>query len=179
MTTAMERTLRPHMLIGFAAAAGAAAMMSAAAAPTAHADDFTDVINAIEGDFASGQTYFGDAASDFSSNEDVAGLAYLFSGLNEDALGAPVSLIGGTAELLDNETVTGVVGLEINPPTDFADGLTNAEDLYQVGQEFFNAGATLISSGEYGGGLLDELFGADVSSVLPLEEILLGSVASF
>jgi hypothetical protein len=41
-------------LIGVAAAAGAfgaAAMMSAATAPTARADDFTDVINAVDGDY--------------------------------------------------------------------------------------------------------------------------------
>jgi hypothetical protein len=175
----MERTLRPHMLIGLVAAAGAAAVMSAATAPTARADDFTDVINAIEDDLSAGQIYFGDAASDFSSNQDVDGLAYLFSGLNEDLLAPSISLVGGTAELLDNEPVTGTVGLEISPPTDFADGLTNAQDLFQLGEAFSSAGATAISSGEYGGGLLDELFGADVSSILPLEEILLGSVASF
>jgi hypothetical protein len=175
----MESSLRPHTLIGLIAAAGAAAVMSAATAPTARADDFTDVINAIEGDFASGQTYFGDAASDFSSNQDVDGLAYLFSGLNQDLLAPSISLLGGTAELLDSEPVTGAVGLEVSAPTDFADGLSGAENLYNLGEDYLTTGLTAISSGEYGGGLLDALFGADVVSILPVEEILLGSVASF
>jgi hypothetical protein len=176
--TAMERTLRPHLLIGLAAAAGAVAMISAATAPTARADDFTDVINAVDGDFSAGQAYFSDAVSDFGSSEDVDGLASLFSGLNEDLLGAPISLVGGTVQLLDNEPVDGAVGLGIPAPTDFADGLSEAETLYNLGETYLTAGATAISSGEYGGGLIDELFGADVVSIIPLEEILLGSVAS-
>jgi len=42
------------MLIGLAAAAGAfgvAVMMSAVTAPTARADDFSDVISAVDGDY--------------------------------------------------------------------------------------------------------------------------------
>ena len=52
---------RSRILVGLAASAGAfgaAAMMSAAAAPTAHADDITDIISAVEGDYADGQSAF-------------------------------------------------------------------------------------------------------------------------
>jgi len=174
----MERTLRPHLLVGLIAAAGAAAVISAATAPDARADDFTDVINAVDGDFAAGQTYFSEAVSDFGSNQDVDGLASLFSGLNQDLLGAPISLVGGTVELLDNEPVDAAVGLGISAPTDFADGLSEAESLYTLGESYLTVGETAFSSGEYGAGLIDTLFGADVVSVIPLEEILLGSVAS-
>src|SRR5271166_3881800 len=50
------------VLVGLDAAVGAvgaAAMMSAATAPTARADDFTDILNGVEGNFAAGQTAFG------------------------------------------------------------------------------------------------------------------------
>jgi hypothetical protein len=177
--TAMESALRPHTLIGLIAAAGAAAVMSAATAPTARADDFTDVINAVDGDFAAGQTYFTEAVTDFGSNQDVEGVASLFSGLNEDLLGAPISLVGGTAALLANEPVEGAVGLGIPAPTDFADGLSEAESLYTLGESYLTAGETALSSGDYGPGVIDTLFGADVVSVVPLEEVLLGSIASF
>jgi hypothetical protein len=66
----MERALRPGVLIGLAATVGTfgvAAMMSAATAPTARADDFSNIINAIDGDFTAGQADFTAAVSDFGS----------------------------------------------------------------------------------------------------------------
>jgi hypothetical protein len=52
------------MLIGLGAAAGAfgvAAMMSAATAPTARADAYSDIISAVDGDFAAGEAEFASA----------------------------------------------------------------------------------------------------------------------
>jgi hypothetical protein len=59
------------MLVGLGGAAGAvgvAVTMSAVSAPTARADDFTDVIATVETQIADGQVAFSAAASDFGSN---------------------------------------------------------------------------------------------------------------
>src|SRR5271168_493275 len=63
---------RAATLIGVAAAAGAfgvAAMMSAATAPTARADDLTEIVNAVDGDFANGTADFNTAFGDFSGGD--------------------------------------------------------------------------------------------------------------
>jgi len=67
---------RAAALTGVAAAAGAfgvAAMMSAASAPTARADDFTDVISGIDGDFTAGAGALTNAATDFSGGDFAPG----------------------------------------------------------------------------------------------------------
>jgi hypothetical protein len=61
---------RSRILVGLAATAGAfgaAGMMSAATAPTARADDFSDIISAIDGDYTEGSAAFSSALSDFGS----------------------------------------------------------------------------------------------------------------
>lgn len=65
------------VLVGLDAAVGAvgaAAMMSAATAPTARADDFTDILNGVEGNFAAGQTAFDNASTDFGGDDVTDGL---------------------------------------------------------------------------------------------------------
>src|ERR1700677_2547620 len=72
---------RVGMLIGLGAAAGAfgaAAIMSADTAPTARADDFTDVINAVDAAYSSGQIEFGIADTDFGGSNINDGLAAFF-----------------------------------------------------------------------------------------------------
>ncbi len=80
---------RSGVLVGLAAAAGAfgaAAMMSAATAPTARADDFTDIVNAAEGELAFGQTAFTTAFTDFGSSDVTDGLQALVNGSYDDLL---------------------------------------------------------------------------------------------
>jgi hypothetical protein len=99
---------RAATLIGLAAAAGAfgvAAMISTAAAPTARADDFTDVITAVEDDYADGQAALTTASTDLSSAEFAPGLAALFDGVNDDSVVAPENFLIGIGELLTNESV--------------------------------------------------------------------------
>ena len=59
----MRSTLRPRarILVGMAAATGALGallMLSAATAPSARADDYADMVNAVDGDFAAGQAAY-------------------------------------------------------------------------------------------------------------------------
>ncbi len=172
---------RSAILIGLAAAVGAfgaAAMMSAATAPTARADDYTDVINAIDGDYAAGQADFATAFTDFSSNELAPGLLALVNGTDEESLSPSINFLVGTIELLDNEPVTAAIPWEFVLPADFSDAVTTA-GTYLTGNGYFEAAQTAFSLGDYGEAAYDDLIGLDVATIAPLQELLLGAAVSF
>jgi hypothetical protein len=178
----MHPILHPHarMLIGLAAAAGAfgaAAMMSAATAPTARADDYTEILNDIEGMVAAGQADFGQAATDFGSNDVTAGLTLLLDGTDNYLVGVPDDLLVGTVDVLTNDPVQlPVDAFNITPPTDFADALSDAQAAFTAGEADLGTGASDILSGDYGYGAYVETFGSIVAFVLPADELLIGGV---
>jgi hypothetical protein len=138
---------RHGVLIGLTAAAGAfgaAAMLSATAAPTARADDFTDVINAVDGDYADGQAAFTTVLTDFSSSDFGPGLAALFSGVNDDALSAPNNLLIGTVDLLTNESVGGSTLWDFVAPGDFSGAEILAQQSFALGESEFTSAATTL-----------------------------------
>jgi hypothetical protein len=140
------------ILVGVAAAVGAfgaAAMMSAATAPTARADDFTDVINAVEGDFTAAQDQFTLAGTDFGGGDVSDGLAAYFTGLDDDLVGAPYNLELGTLDLIANDPVTASLVATIPPVTDFTAGLSEAEGFFSTGATYFSDAATALSAGDY------------------------------
>jgi hypothetical protein len=173
---------RSGFVVGLAAAIGAfgaAAMVSTASAPAARADDFSDIISAVDGDFTAGQTAFTIANSEFGSSEPVAGLAAFFGGVNDDALSAPNNLLVGSVEALTNETVTGSEPFGFLAPSSFSDALAAAESIFTIGESYFTVGATDFAGGDYGAAALYDLFGSDYVSVLPLEDLILGAAVSF
>jgi len=171
---------RIGLLVGLTAAAGAfgaAAMISTA---TARADDFTDTIATAETELADGQAAFTVAETDFDSNLLTAGTAALFSGVDDDVLSAPNTLLAGTVEGLTNETYDlGTQFFGLGVPGTFTDALSFAESAFEGGLSFFSDGATALSAGDYGDAVSDDLFGMDLVSIVPLQEILLGTLASF
>jgi hypothetical protein len=156
---------RAATLVGLGAAAGAfgaAVMMSAATAPTARADDFTDILNAVEGDFASGQAAFGEASTLFGSNDVPAGLDALFSGVDDDSVWAPDNLLVGSIEALTNEGITNSLAgdLYTPAPTTFAAALADAQNTIVAGESFFTTGASDLSLGSFGNAALYDLAGS-------------------
>jgi hypothetical protein len=181
--TAMQVDMRSRdgLLIGLAAtvgAFGAAAMMSAATAPTARADAYSDIIASIDGDYALGQTDFTTAATYLGSNLPV-GLALLLDGVNEDSVAAPDNLLVGMVEALTNEPIATDISVSLAVPTDFADGVTDAQTIISQGESLLSDVAPLLSSGQDGGAVYYDLLGSESLSVFPLEELLLGAVAQF
>ncbi len=89
------------IMVGFGAAIGAfsaAAMVAMASAPTAATDYFTDISNIVDGEFATGQSYFDLAATDFGSADLPDGLAALIRGLNTRCVrGIGQRILVGTA----------------------------------------------------------------------------------
>jgi hypothetical protein len=171
---------RAGAMVGLVAAAGAfgvAALMSAATAPTARADDFTDVINNVDADLTAGQTDFSAAFSDFGSSNVNDGLAALFSGVDNDFLGAPDELYVGTLDLLANEPVASF-SIGVPAETDFASGLSDAETIFAIADTNFADAGTDLSSGDYA----DAAYFSGVGSVvdlIALQTLIEGVVASF
>jgi hypothetical protein len=173
---------RSGILVGLAAAAGAfgaAATLSATAAPTARADDFTDVINAVDGDYADGQAAFTTALTDFSSNELGNGLAAFFSGVNDDALSAPNNLLIGTVDLLTNQAVSGSTAWDFPNVGDFSGAEILAQQSITLGESELTNAATDLADGFYGSAAFNDLFGVDDAFVVPLEELFMGAAVSF
>ena len=173
---------RSGFLVGLTAAAGtfgAAAMMSAAAAPTARADDFTDVINVIDSDFAAATPAYADALSDFSGGDFGAGFAALFEGVNDDLLSAPDNLLVGTVEVATNESVTDSLPWTFDVPATFSDALTDAQSHLTTGAEYLTDAANFFTTGDYGEAALYDLIGTDYISVVSVEDLVLGAAVSF
>jgi hypothetical protein len=177
---------RSAILIGLAAAAGAvgiAAMMSAVAAPTARADGFTDIINSVDGALAAGQGAFTAATADFAAGEQLPGLAALFDGIDDYILGAPESLAVQTVASLTNEGYFGYIYADLEgqsfPGFDFSDALTDAQSDFTGAETLWGLSGEALANGVYGSVVYDDLAGADLAFVYPLQELLLGAAASF
>jgi len=172
---------RIQILIGLAAAAGAvgaAAMVSTATAPTARADDFTDIITYVDADFADGQFNLTTAFSDFSGGDFVAGLTSLFQGVDDDVLGAPDNLLIGTVEALAGEPLGGPLPYDLGAEANFAGGLADAENDFSYAVVNLEDIPAELAAGDYGVATYDVLIGADYASIAPLEELILGAAAS-
>jgi hypothetical protein len=174
---------RAATLIGVAAAAGAfgvAVMMSAATAPTARADDFSEIIGAVETDFTNGQGDFSTIFTELSSNGLTADVGLLIDGIDDDSLSAPQTLLVGTVEALTHETVDPPSdAFYFALPTSFTEGVDSAEGDLSYVPGFFSEAATALSSGDYGDAVYLDFYGLDYSTLIPLQELLLGALASF
>jgi hypothetical protein len=181
--TTMHTTLRSHIVLSLGAAAGAvalASLMSTATAPAARADDFTDVITAVEGDFTAGQDAFTVADGDFADSNLIGGLSALFIGVNDDLLSAPNDLIGGVIGLANNGPIDGPdPWTDPVAPTSFSDGLSEAGTYFNYGLDELQAAGTYLSDGNFDGAAIEGLFGSDWISALAPEELLLASLTSF
>jgi hypothetical protein len=172
---------RTGMLVSLGAAAGAfgvAVMMSTATAPTARADDFSDIITYVDADFADGQVNLTTAFSDFSGGDLVPGLTSLFQGVDDDFLAAPDNLLIGTVEALQGVPLGGPLAYDLGVPDNFADQLTYAEETFSGAVASFEDVPTELAAGDYGVATYDILTGADYATIAPLEDLILGAAAS-
>jgi hypothetical protein len=174
---------RGGILVGLAAATGgfaAAAAMTAATAPTAHADDFSDVVSAVEADFALGQADFTAAEADFGSSSTVPdGLALFFNGVDMDLVAPSDSVALDTVEALAGDTPQSTAfTISFGPPTDLADALTGASDDVQAGAGALSDAATYFSDGEYALATDYALIAPLLADVEAPEILLIGGIES-
>jgi hypothetical protein len=171
---------RAGILVGLAAAAAfAAATMSAATAPTARADDLTELINDLNIDYSGGQTAFATAYTDFSSDQLVPGLAQFLSGIDDDTLSPANTLLVGTAEVLQGDPINSTTDWGFFIPASYADAVSVAQTDFTTAGADLSIAANDFSTGDYVFGTVNELFGLEYSSIVPLEELILGAAVSF
>jgi len=173
---------RSAILIAIAAAAGAfgaVAMVSAAAAPAARADDTTQIIDAIQGDYAQGQIDFTAALTDFGHGSSVPGMAELLNSVNDYSLSPTDNLVLGTVEALEGDPITSSLFLgELSAPDSFADASAEAQIFFNEGQGLLSNAAIALSAGDYGAGTYEELVGSADAYLLSVQELLLGAAVA-
>jgi len=160
-------------------ALGAAAMMSAATAPTARADDFTEIIANVETIEGYGQAAFSAADVEFASNNVPLGLAGLFDGTYDDTVGVQDEISIGTLAALGGGMPPAPTSLDFNSvpfPTSYADAVTDAQSDYATAATAFTAAVTDLSGGDYGGFVLESATVPVYAFDLPVEQLFIGAV---
>jgi hypothetical protein len=182
-TIAMQGNKRSRgVLVALAAsggAFGAAAMMSAATAPTARADDFTEIIANVETIEGYGQAAFSAADVEFASNNVPLGLALLFDGTYDDTVGVQDEISIGTLAALGGGMPPAPTSLDFNSvpfPTSYADAVTDAQSDYATAATAFTAAVTDLSGGDYGGFVLESATVPVYAFDLPVEQLFIGAV---
>jgi hypothetical protein len=188
LVSAFER-LEPSMdnarsrigtLISLGAAAGAfgvAAMMSAVSAPIARADDFTEIVSAVDADFAAGQADFTTALTDFGSSDFNGGLAALFNGVDTELVSAPDNLYLGTVDALTNTPFLAFPEFGQAPVANFADGVSDAQTLTTTADSLLSTVATELGAGDFADAAYSGAL-ASAYSDLSWEVLLLGALGS-
>jgi hypothetical protein len=100
-------------------------------------------------------------------------------GFDDDTLSPLINLELGTVEASLGDAITGSQTFGLNVPTSFADAVSLAEDAYAGGEADFNEAATALASSDYVTATYFDAIGTDYVSIIPLEELFLGTVASF
>jgi hypothetical protein len=165
-------------LVAVAGAFAVTAMVSAAIAPTAHADDLTDIITTVDAEFTGGQADIGDAFTSFGGGDVQDGLSSLFSGLDDELLSVPNSILTGSVEALTNESITGPLGFAVFAPTSFSDAVSDVPADITEAESLFSEASTFLSGGDYGDAVFDSLLGSDYASAIPAEQLLMGAIDS-
>jgi hypothetical protein len=168
------------LLVGLGAATGAfaaAAMMSAATAPTARADDFSDIVGLVEFELTAGQGDFTTAFADFSNNMVPDGLAEFYSGVDNDLWLVPTTVEYGTVAALTGSPIVSVIfPVGLSTPTDLSDAVTIAETDLTDSQTLFTDAATALSSGDYADAVYADAAGSFLAFDVPAQELLIGAV---
>jgi hypothetical protein len=155
-------------------------MLASTTPPTARADDTSLIISAIEGDYLAGQADYTAALTDFGDGGFLSGMAESLDGANEYVLAAPDNLVLGTVQALTGDPITSSLYLDdLSAPDSFTDATAEAQILFNDGEGLLSNAAIALSAGDYGAGTYEELVGSAYSSVLPVEELLLGALAAF
>jgi hypothetical protein len=172
---------RTGMLFGLGAAAGAfgvAAMTSAATEPSARADAYTEIVSNVDADFAAGQTEFGIAETDFGSGDVNDGLAALFAGVNDDLVGAPDNVLVGTVDAFTGAPVVGSWTFEPSFINNFSLVFFDVAKDLSIARADEAAALLDLQASSFALGLENAAMASEYSSVLPLEALVEGAVAS-
>jgi hypothetical protein len=166
------------LLTAFVGAVLGAAMAATASAPAARADDpLTDLVNAVDGDFALAQDAFTLANTDFGASDVAGGLAAVFAGVDDDVLSVPDNLLQGSIAGLTGVPVESSIDWSF-PVTEFGPAALAASTIVLVGEGDFTTAASDLASGGLADALSVGLQGVDYLDVLAPEILLVGGLDS-
>jgi hypothetical protein len=166
--------------VGLSAAVGAfaaAATISAATAPTARADDFSQIIADVQALAADAQGDFSQAATDFASGSAglTTGLTALFQGLNDDFVGVPDVLQVEATDALAGAPLVGPTVFDVTfaDPANFTAAVTEAQNFYTMGNNLATTIAGLPAN-DFTDTALDNALSILYQWVLPDEILTIG-----
>jgi len=179
---------RAGIMIGLAAATGAfGAATAMSAAPTAGAqpaDIYPEIIQALDTNFADGQASLQEALAllpgglaNHDSLEEAQGLFNLFVAADDNGVLAPENVLLGLVDALGNDPYSPLLALPMDLPTNYAEGLADAQLFISSAASEFTAASAAFSLGDYGQAALLDVLGANSLTIYPLQELLVGAVA--
>jgi hypothetical protein len=139
-------------------------MISAAVAPTARADDFSDILANIEAEQAAAQADFSAASAEFATGTAgvPAGLTDSFEGLDDDTFSVGDDLNTGLLDSVYN--VPGVPAdtfeFTFATPANDTAAVTEAQAIYTIGNNDMTTEATDFAAGDYTNGTVYQDLGA-------------------
>jgi hypothetical protein len=172
-------------LVGLSTVAGAfaaAAMMSMASAPTAHADDMSEILANVTAEEGYASAAFQLAESDFSTGGESGianGLTEYFVGLDDETAGIADQIHTGLIDALYQQPVGPADTFEfsITTPT-IADYVTEAQNYYNTGMTDLTTYANDFTAGEVAQGVPFQDLGAIDIGGIPSEVEFVGTVES-
>lgn len=161
-------------------ALAAVVLTATAAAPVARADDpFTDIYNAVQGDFALGQQAFELANVDFVHGDVADGLASFYNGVDEYLLSVPNNLLQGSLAALTGESIDSSYTWDIPVTADLNDAIIVAPTLALIAEADIHSAMTELAAGDIAGALDSYLTGYEYLDVVVPELFIVGSAAGF
>ena len=152
-----------------AGAFAAAVMVSAAVAPTARADDSSEILADVTAVETAAHADFTTAAADFATGRagDAAGLTALFEGLDDQVFGVPDTYEVGALDALYNVPVIPANTFEFSfaTPT-LANYVTEANTIYTTGMADMTSQANDFAVGDYtDGAVFQDLGWLDIGTI--------------
>ena len=157
-----------------------AVLTATAAAPAARADDpFTDIVSAVQGDFALGQHAFELANADLANGDVAAGLASFYNGVDEYLLSVPNNLLQGSLAALIGEPIDASYTWDIPASADLNDAIIVAPTLALIGEADIQSALTELAGGNIAGALDSYVTGYEYLDVVVPELFIVGAAAGF
>jgi hypothetical protein len=179
------RTSRQRRRVGttlaLTAASGGLLAAALAVAPTARADDFSDIVANIQSSIADGKADYTAAQADYALGTpagDAAGAALDTSGTNDVLLGPTIDIITGSTQALAGETPTGYAYFTpALDPTTFSALETDVSNDFATGTTYFTDAEKYFALGTPAGdadGVIYSLAGFDWDTINAPQQALLG-----
>jgi hypothetical protein len=166
-------------VIGFGAgAAVAVALSQLATAPTARADDFTDVFDNVQFVIGQGQGQLAAAAADFANSEPANGLSMAIAGVDNISVAAQEDAFAGTIDALLGHTPSETFFGLFPSGLDLATAMADAQAAISEGQSIFADALTDFGNADFVDGLALAVDASNDINVLAPDFLLLGFVDS-